>query len=126
MLLQRSVTHTFTTLDVLRRKWANLGSNGKAALTNLINSRLRLAHAENRLVWPPGLAAVQKGVGLHARQQRQSACASAADAMQGLEKIVADMKAAVATLRTKVAASGLDAKAAAILHGQTAERLSAS
>ena len=122
--LKRAATHAFTTLDVCRRKWAVLSSEGKTALSNCINANLRLAHSEGG-DWPAGFGLVRGGVLQRALQERQKAEEAVPPVLLALEVVVADMRAASEALKIRadavVSAQHLE-PTTPLMHGESVER----
>jgi len=102
--VRRTITHAITTLDVCRRKWQALHTPGIKSLTSCVNGRLTLAHAESN-AWPPGFAAVRRGVACRANRERQTATDAIQPVLTSLEEIVASMRVATTTLRDKIHAT---------------------
>lgn len=100
--VHRAVTHACTTLDVCRRKWRALQTPGRVALTNHVNGRLLLGHADRASVWPKGFAGVRAGVAKRALREQYAAEDALAPVMRDLDKVVSDMRTAADALRTKV------------------------
>ena len=125
--LRRAALHMFTTLDVSRRKWAVLSRAGKEALTDAVNHRLRLAHAEG-LRWPRHLQAARPGVISRALSARRTATAAVHPVLEGLSNVVVDMRSAVEAMRAR-GGSAITQRGAtwlrqsAILHGEAYEQL---
>ena len=134
LAVRRAATHMFTTLDVCRRKWANLSGTGKDALTRCINARLSLAHAEAASSFsapsslPAGFDLVKKGLTMRALQQRHDAEVDIGPIITSLAKIASDMRAAVDTFRMRVQATARGAAGpgfwmVAVLNGESSERI---
>lgn len=123
--LQRAATHTLTTLDVCRRKWAVLSSEGKVALSGCVNAQLKMAHAESG-EWPAGFQAVRSGIALCALEQRRESEAAIHPVLEALAALVADMRATSESLCSRVESltpQHSPLRAAPLLHSESVDQI---
>ena len=138
--LRRAVNHTFTTLDVARRKWNKLSSVGKEALTACANGQSRLGHAQGAHLTAAlqrldstaargrSYSSMRRGVATYALRERRDAQLAVPPVLDGLEEVVGSMRHAVADLEARVAAStraiGAErARSTPLVHTETAAQL---
>ena len=138
--LRRAVNHTFTTLDVARRKWSKLSSVGKEALTACANGQSRLGHAQGAHLSAAlqrldstaasrcSYSSVRRGVAAYALRERRDAQLAVPPVLDGLEEVAGSMRRAVADLEARVAAStraiGAErARSTPLVHTETAVQL---
>eukprot|EP00900_Chrysochromulina_parva_P026797 jgi/Chrpa1/8751/Chrysochromulina_OHIO_Genome00003535-RA len=138
--LRRAVNHTFTTLDVARRKWNKLSSVGKEALTACANGQSRLGHAQGAHLTAAlqrldstaargrSCSSMRRGVATYALRERRDAQLAVPPVLDGLEEVVGSMRHAVADLEARVAAStraiGAErARSTPLVHTETAAQL---
>lgn len=125
--LSRCFQQGITSLDLARRKWAALTVTGRSTLTACVNVQLQLAHVHGTH-WAPGFGAVRRGVEARALRDRREAQDRLPPVLEGLEAALANMHAAVSTMRTRLdtASRRLGAEVARdtpLLHTESARQI---
>ena len=107
--LRRAVAHTFTSLDVNRRKWAKHSDVGRHALTACAKALTQLVYADGPHWGALGdCTEMQHLVALKALQRVRSQQAEIDAALESLEETLGGLRNACSTLRERVDALGAD------------------